>query len=514
MKSYLARDAFESVKLLPTSAPLWQRLCSLAGSMEDGLKAELIDHITSLVFISNDANWLRSSALAYLTRNPVWFDQQAALANAETPPDAIMTLLGLAWYHAMARASGSPAFVQSLQGINAPRLQRLVAKRLPIPKVNRPVDDVSANASLRFAIYTPQVIGTAHGGTTFTLNMMSILSRLGLTCQTFAAQEASIPDANSHSGGIEFLGQVAVETESLVLNVPGTTQIIVPNTELSLRCRYEQVLAAIHDFKPDVVIFVGFMSPLAYRLYESYPMVGLSIHALPPIAPVDVWLSADATADSSFWPDLPAPQLAHYPFRFWPKGKAAPVDRAALQVPASAVVLITTGNRLDTEMPQPWLDKMVALMDAHQNVHWLQVGMPQGWKHAGLPVHTRIHGIAQQDVLEAWLAASDIYVNPPRVGGGATVAMAMEQGLAVLTLAGSDGGDKVGTWAASSMDAYFAQLSNWVGEAATRQQVGQALHARFHERLDVSGTPAQDKLMQACQAAIASFNARTVNVHG
>lgn len=512
MELYLACDAFESVKGLPTSAPLWQRLCALTDALAIDQKSKLIDDISSLVLPSSDANWLRCGALACLTRNPVWFDRQATLASIETPPDAVMTLLGLAWYHAMARAPDSNAFVQLLQSMHAPRLQRLVAKRVPHSNYNRAHKSIAGTA-LRFAIYTPQVVGDAHGGTTLTLNMMSILTRLGLACQVFSAQEANILDANSHSGGIEFLGQVAVEAESLVLNVPGSMQIVLPNVDLSLRLRFEQVLAAIHDYQPDVVIFVGFMSPLVYSLYGSYPVVGLSIHALPPIAPVDVWLSADPTGDSALWHDLPAPQMAHYPFRFWPQGKAVPIDRTQWQIPASAVLLITTGSRLDTEMPVWWADRMLAFLEAHQDVHWLLVGVPDGWQHASLSVHSRIHGITKQLGLEAWLAACDIYINPPRIGGGATVAMAMEQGLAVLSLANSDGGDKLGRWAAASVDAYFDQLSDWVGNSTLRQQVGIALKARFDERLDVSSTQAQDGLIEACRAAMASFNLRTGGGH-
>ena len=234
---------------------------------------------------------------------------------------------------------------------------------------------------------------------------------------------------------------------------------------------------------------------------------------MPPIAPVDVWLSADPKGDAAPWPDLPTPQLAHYPFRFWPKANALPVDRKQWQIPASSVILITTGSRLDTEMPAWWVDRMLVFLEAHKDVHWLLVGIPEGWQHSSLSVHSRVLGITKQLMLETWLAACDIYVNPPRLGGGATVAMAMEQGLAVLSLAGSDGGDKLGPWAAASVDTYFDQLSDWVGNSTLRQQVGIALKARFDERLDVSSTNAQNGLIEACRAAMASFNLRTGGEH-
>lgn len=104
----------------------------------------------------------------------------------------------------------------------------------------------------------------------------------------------------------------------------------------------------------------------------------------------------------------------------------------------------------------------------------------------------------------------DIYLNPPRIGGGGALAMAMEQGLAVLTFANSDGGDKVGAQAISSDDEYFARLQAWVTDPVSRRQAGEALRARFHARLDFSGKEPAAGLMQACQKGIALFNQRRV----
>jgi hypothetical protein len=103
---------------------------------------------------------------------------------------------------------------------------------------------------------------------------------------------------------------------------------------------------------------------------------------------------------------------------------------------------------------------------------------------------------------------SDIYLNPPRVGGGGTVALAMEQGVAVASLDSGDGGDKLGTLAAANLDAYFAQAARWIADPAARREAGAALKRRFHERFDLSGAQAQAGLRQACEQAIAAFGAR------
>lgn len=511
MNHALALDALESVKLAPSSSVLWQRLSELTRALKGDELSALVDAIAALALGSQNAQWLRCSALAYLTRDPVWFARQAANADETFTPDAVMSFLGLAWYQALVCAAGHGAFVQFLRDVDVPRLLRLVAARMSGPD---PVRRDVHGTRMRVAVYTPEVANNRHGGTTLTLNTMSVLARQGVELHGFSAKEASIPAIGSYHGGTESLTPLPVDAESLKLGTSGNVQLSFPNAEFSLRARFNQVLQAIDAYSPDLVVFVGFMSPLVYRLYAYYPVVGLSVHALPPVAPVDVWLSADPQGGVKQWPSVPTPRVAHYPFRFWPKGQVVPVDRALVPLPASAVVLVTAGYRLEVEASSPWRESMLAFIEAHAEVHWLLIGIPEGQSPAGLPLHPRIHTVAPRLILETWLATCEIYVNPPRIGGGGTVAMAMEQGLPVVTLAGGDGGDKVGAYAVKSLDAYFAQLSRWVTDPAERKRVGTELKAVFHERLDMSSAQAQQGLLQACHLAIESFSQRTENCSG
>jgi len=508
VNSALAWDAFESVKRSPNSSLLWQHLSTRTQELEGEARATLVHEIVVYPFESRDSQWLRCSALAYLTRDPVWFSRQAALVDEATIPDAVMTLLGLSWHSALVRTSDRAAFVQLMRDVDAPRLQRLLATGM---SGQEPVPRGDPGSQLRVAIYTPQVANSRHGGTTFTLNIMSVLAHEGADLRTFTAQETSVPTIDSYYGGGESLTAAPIEAKSLTINAAGNFQLILPNTEFSLRSRFDQILQAINAYAPDVVVFVGFMSPLVFRLYPHYPVVGLSVHALPPMAPVDVWLSADPQCSALCWPGVPVPQAFPFPFRFWPTGQAKQVDRATLDLPAIATVLVTAGFRLDTEITPPWSEQMRGFMDEHVEVHWLLVGVAEELSLEALPTHPRIHRVPPQSTLEAWLAMCDIYVNPPRIGGGGALAMAMEQGLPVLTFANSDGGDKVGAYAVGANEEYFAKLETWVTTPAVRKQAGDALKKLFHERLDFSGEQSAAGLRQACQNAIESFNQRRAN---
>lgn len=501
----LAVDTLESVRLSPTSSLLWQRLGTLINTLEAPERTALAEAIAALPLELPQAQWLRCSALASATRDPQWLARQAGLVDDSFTADAVMSLLGTAWYHALVSTAGHADFAQLLRGVDAPRLQRLVAARMTGRGAVRPG---GARARLRVAVYTPEVANSRHGGTMLTLNTMGVLLRQGVELHGFSAKEASIPAIGSYHGGTQALTPLPVEAESLELAALGNVQLSFPNADFSLRARFDQVLQAIDAYAPDLVVFVGFLSPLVYRLYEHYPVVCLSVHALPPVAPVDVWLSADPQGEAACWPGVPAPQVFHFPFRFQPTVQAAPVDRAAVGLPAAATLLVTAGFRLDTEIAAPWSAQMLAFVDAHPDVHWLLIGVPNGQPPGGLPRHPRIHCVAPQSQLAPWLAMCDIYANPPRMGGGGALAMAMEQGLAVATFAGGDGGDKVGGYAVDSSQAYFALLHAWAGDGAARRLAGDALKARFHARLDFSADAAAAGLMRACALAMASFRQR------
>jgi glycosyltransferase involved in cell wall biosynthesis len=101
--------------------------------------------------------------------------------------------------------------------------------------------------------------------------------------------------------------------------------------------------------------------------------------------------------------------------------------------------------------------------------------------------------------MAAVLSVCDIYVNPPRMGGGFSVAEAMAAKLPVLAFGGSDGGDKVGALALADSGAYMERLAALTENSALRSEMGHALHARFVERFDLEASG--PSLIGACELA-------------
>ena len=505
MISLLARDALDLVQRTPTAAHLWRRLASMLRTTDVASCAAMLDEMAQWQFDHPAAQWLHYSAMAGLTLQPHWQTRQAALAGAHSAPGALAALLQLNWYYALTNGGAHDGFTRRLQVIDGVHLQRLLARQLgpddPAPPA-RP-----GQRPLRVALYTPDLADRRHGGTVFTLNMLSLLTRQAVVVRAFCGQEMSSPDMEAYCGS-DVVVPPALDAAALTLHVPGSLDVKLGHTELSLAPRLTAVLQEIHRFEPDLVLFVGFLSPLVYRLYERYPVLGLSLHALTPMVPLDVWLSPQEGAPVQRWPGLPVPAVAPFPCRFWPTAAPQPRSRAELDVPDDALVLLTSGNRLHVEIPEQWGAAMVALLDAHPGAYWVLIGVPEAQALDGIGAHPRIRRLALQERLEPWLALADLYANPPRMGGGGSVAMAMQQGLAVAAYAHTDGGDKTGPWAASSQAAYLDLLGSWLRDPHARRAAAQAMRQRHAEVLDMSGEQAGQRLTVALQLAIEQFHRR------
>ncbi len=150
---------------------------------------------------------------------------------------------------------------------------------------------------------------------------------------------------------------------------------------------------------------------------------------------------------------------------------------------------------------------MLTLLLLHPQVVWMLVGgnggLPAALAAAPAP---QLRLVGHQSDLRSLMRCADVYVNPARIGGGFSVAEAMAEGLPTLTLADSDGGDKLGPFAAEDMDGYFAQLEALLADGSLRTQRGAQLRQRFQEVLDIERSG--PSLLMACELARQRFVGR------
>lgn len=338
-----------------------------------------------------------------------------------------------------------------------------------------------------------------------------VLAETGHELAVFSAQELLPPDPAQFRGDGHEPKLPALEVKDWAGLLPPGVTMTIADPRYGMPGRWRNLLQKIARFDPDAVLLVGLYSPLAAALFPLRPSLGLSVNTVAPLAPVDVWLAGDgqATVGSPWGDAFAAPEAVEYPFRL--RRRALPAaSRAALGVPGEAVLWITAGFRLEHEIRGDWARRVGEVLARRPEIVWLLVG-GEGRLPSALQgvAPGRVRPLRTRDDVPALLRCADVYVNPPRMGGGFSVAEAMAEGLAVVSLAGSDGGDKLGELALPGLDAYLARLDELSGDRVQRIVLGESLRRRFAERYDLaaSGPALTAALRRAAELAAKRFTA-------
>lgn len=502
----LAHDLLHVVKAWPEHVPSWWQLTNCVAALDEEAKARFLVHLHELPLTSSQAQWFKLSALHFTTRDPQYLVRQAHLAPLLPDADRWMTLANLVWWHALSDAPDRNAFRQLFIDTGMVALLDGLGRG----SARAPRAGIPARGLQRVAILAQQLSTGNHAATALTFNLRALLEGAGIATRVFASQELSLPAMMGHSAGGYVSNVAPMDPATWQLRVPGQVAVTAADVRFSASARWRSLEQAIDQYDPDLVLFVGFFSPLVWPLRHRYPVLGMSIHALPPLAPVDLWLSAGPRPDASLdWPGLPRPAARHFPFRFWP-ADFPPASRSEIGVRSDAVLLVTCGARLEPEGLASWIDAVTGFLDEQPRVDWLVVGLDPSQAARVERRHARIRVLPQRTDLARWIALGDLYLNPPRVGGGASVAMAMASGVPVVSMAQSDGGDKIGSLAVQSADDYRRRMVEWVTDRSGRAQAGAHLKAKFRAELDLSSPAAAQGLVQACHLARQCFEQRQV----
>jgi len=365
-----------------------------------------------------------------------------------------------------------------------------VPANAPVAAAHKPAFG-KARPLRRVAILSQQLSTFVHAGTRLALEHAALLGGAGVEVCVFSAQEMQGVDICGWLGcpqGVKLSPPTPGNWKPVA--GPGTFQVVVAHDTWPLEGRWQTTAAKLANYAPDIVLFVGFFSPLLAWVWKYYPVVGLSVHTLPPLGPVDVWLQQFEAGETlpTPWAGLPLPVPFPYAFRL-ALPPAQPVSLAPLNLPPGALIMVTVGFRLSEEIRQDWTDQVLARLEARPRWVWLLVGDSKA--PPGLPEgHPRIRVLAPQDNVDGLLQQCSLYLNPPRMGGGFSIMNAIARGVPVVSLGGSDGGDKLGPWRVASQDDYWRRVDELLTDDAARVRCGQALSRRFDDLYNLrSATP-------------------------
>ncbi len=141
------------------------------------------------------------------------------------------------------------------------------------------------------------------------------------------------------------------------------------------------------------------------------------------------------------------PERWHYhPFGYERFGMDFGLSRSDIGLPDDAFVLVTAGNRLETEINPEIVGIVGEVMRRNPRVVWMLLGVQDEMEilenlgPSFVRMWNRVVTKGYVHEIGDYLALSDLYVNPRRTGGAVSMALSIYGGTPVLTFPGNDAG--------------------------------------------------------------------------
>jgi len=387
----------------------------------------------------------------------------------------------------------APAAFDAAADLGLRRLHRKIvrtwARRLELKRRWLPPE---RRAARRIVVMTNQILGLNHAPTADALDYVRTLHTLGyeveVLCTAELPTQALLPVHRPFLGNYNrrLAGRHALELDGF--SVPlWQAQAAMPNER-----ELKQILRHVARLRPRAVISIGGSMVGADLCAAATTVITLPLSARLPIGEGQVLCttSEPAAADREHLAAFGiAPQrLVPFTYCFRLPSRQATYDPAPLGLPEDSFRAAIVGNRLDDEIAGETLEMIRALIAAVPELHILFVGpFP---RHERLVANdpllrTRTHALGFQSDIRAVYEHCDVYISPPRSGGGTSAAYALADGLPVLTLDGGDVAWVAGREAVSpSLPALIERLRSLARDPALRDAESARARRRFEELSD------------------------------
>lgn len=361
----------------------------------------------------------------------------------------------------------------------------------------------------RITIVSSYFGNTFHTPSMLTVNYASVLNKLGVKVNIISCQELMPLNMFNYHGAGRRVVLPAADTAGWHKLVPRDVSITLVDERMEMVSRWTSAIATILQFDPDLILCIGPYSPITSALYSFRPVVALPTNAVSFLGSADIWLrgSVHKISDSEMtWDhEFPIPLAHFHPFRIPKNNNKRSLTRKELGIDPSALVLVTVGFRLKNEIFGIWATQMLDTLTQFDKLVWVIIGSetPSALEHAP---HGKVINLGVRDDVSSIMKLCDIYVNPPRMGGGFSVLEAMSLGIATLAFSNTDGGEKIGSRAANDQQMYFSQLIKLITNQEIRTAIGMRMQKRFIENYDTESSGLS--LMNACKLAIVQAGTR------
>lgn len=303
----------------------------------------------------------------------------------------------------------------------------------------------------RIVIVTEQLLSVKHAPTLITLEFAYILQEK----MNFEVQIITCPldyhlsfdlwvDPRCYYGGFEGVREILYKGVA-IKNIGFSME----NGSLE-RCG--EMLRVISAWKPWLVLELGVSNPLADLCRELTTTVAMAMTTECPVSEADILIRY--VPESETYEEACKRELLPYQKQIFMQEKLPVITQEAqkecepddLGLPEGKFFVAVVGNRLDLEIDEAFLKIMKNIIDSAEKIDFVMIGVAKKLqeKLEGTTYGKRVHFLGYCMDLLGTYRALHLYLNPRRLGGGWSSAMALMAGLPVVTLPACDVAYNVG----------------------------------------------------------------------
>ncbi len=349
----------------------------------------------------------------------------------------------------------------------------------------------------RVVIMTEQVLSTRHSPTKIVLEFAySLQEEMGYEVLLFICpSDGSLPQelwANGHSvaNSIEGWRDAPVRV--------GYRGAVFSGYQVSLgRSRlkeYQMMLDLIHAYNPYFVLAAGINNPIADVVGKFTTEAFLAMAVNCPISEGEILLRLGrkgAEEEAGYEKEISEGQRQVFLKRRLPvvlDGESRPHTRMEHGLPDGKFLAAIVGNRLDMEITEEFAGSMKEALMRFPDVAFVVIGDVGRLKEAfgEESGRGRVYFLGYCKDLVGTYAAVDLYLNPPRSGGGWSAMMALAAGIPAVTLPECDVAYNVGDAFTVQDEAELWEVfGRYVNDEGFYRQ--KALEARLEAEKNASG---------------------------
>ncbi|MEJ0022450.1 MAG: glycosyltransferase family 4 protein [Alphaproteobacteria bacterium] len=353
----------------------------------------------------------------------------------------------------------------------------------------------------RVAILSPQILGITHAPTRDALYLAAELpERHGVSAVVLNTN--AMPHAYDTplfrpfraNKGAAFVGLQKMQAtyggygaQFEILSLADSKDLLASAETLIDYCQARQIDAVIAHDTPF----------LQDALAQHWPVLFVTTSGVVPMGAAHaLWVSKEMLTDAHR--EIAAacgdPVILPRQLLFSPPDTSAVITRAALGLPEHAVVIVVIGNRLAEEVTPAFRTFCEGVLRNHPQAAIALVSGNSGPIAARFAddVRARVFALGFQNDLRAFYRVCDLYLNPPRIGGGTSAQQAMVEGLPIAALAFGDVGAVAGeAMTVADEEALAARLSSLIDDPAARMRWSEASKARIAAEFDLTRQAAE-----------------------